>query len=59
MWAETHLKTVKRPEVRVFGEAPAAEKSKRPASGFKVPEDLEGWSDSNRKGLQLSPRQKA
>jgi len=59
MWAETHLKTVKRPEVRVFGEAPAAEKSKRPASGSKVPEDSEGWNESIRKGLQLFPRKKA
>ncbi len=50
------LHTVKRPEVGVFGEAPAAEKSKRPASASKVPEDVESWNDSIRKGLQLCPR---
>ena len=33
------FQTVERPEVGVFGEAPAAEKSKRPVSASKVPED--------------------
>ncbi len=50
------FKTVERPEVGVFGEVPAAEKSKRPASASKVPEDVDGWNDSIRKGLQLYPR---
>ena len=54
--AEKDFKTVERPEVGVFGEAPAAEKSERPAPSSKVPEDAEGWNGFIRKGLQLYPR---
>ena len=53
-----HFKTVERPEVGVFGEAPAAEKSKRPASASKVPEDAEGWNSQSGRGYSFIPGKK-